>query len=74
MSTSLPLDSNDPRIIRAARALRGRFGSDVWERFVNADRAAQVDFLARNGIRDVNILFTRTALYSILFDEGIVRG
>ena len=73
MST-LPLDSNDLSIVRAARALRGRFGVDVWENFVNADRSSQVNFLVRNGISDVNVLFTRTALYAILYDENIVRS
>ena len=73
MST-LPLDSNDLRIVRAARALRGRFGVDVWENFVNADRSSQVNFLVRNGISDVNVLVTRTALYAILYDANIVRS
>ena len=72
--SALPLDSNDLRIVRAARALRGRFGVDVWENFVNADRSSQVNFLVRNGIADVNVLFTRTALYAILYDENIVRS
>ena len=73
MASTLPLDSNDPRIVRAARALRGRFGVDVWERFVNADRRAQANFLARNGIADVNVLFTRTcAGFHQHPDHGVV--
>lgn len=56
---------------RAALALRGRKGSDVWARYLSADRQRQIEYLRANGIADGMIPGVRVALVCALSDEGV---
>lgn len=58
-------------IEREARGIRGRYGVDVWERWLAAPNTKQYEFLARYGIREERILPTKQRLVELLAAEGI---
>ena len=56
---------------REALGLRGRFGCDVWQNYVDAPRDTQIRFLTRQGVPEARMTQVRAELYAILYDEGI---
>lgn len=59
-------------IRRAALAIRGRFGSDVWEAWANLGIHDQQDWIAAK-VPERSPVEMRRALIGILFREGIKR-
>lgn len=57
---------------REAMELRGRFGVDVWEQYVNLSGGKQYDFLTRQGVPESRILMTHPPLNKILITENIL--
>ena len=56
---------------REAVGIRGRFGVDVWEKWLSFQHS-QEDFLRNYGVREERIDGTVLALKRLLEDEGIV--
>lgn len=59
-------------ITREARGIRGRYGVDVWERWLAAPNSSQYTFLENYGVQEDRILPTMKKLKVLLADEGIV--
>lgn len=57
---------------KEALGLRGRFGVDVWEQYVNLPGGKQHDFLIRQGVPEARIISTHYQLNKILLSEGIL--
>lgn len=50
-----PGDDHFRKVRRWAVALRGRKGSDVWERFLAVKPARQREYLIQNGVPELNV-------------------
>lgn len=61
-------------ITREARGIRGRYGVDVWERWLVAPNSSQYKFLANYGVQEDRILPTMKKLKTLLAAEGITAS
>lgn len=65
------MSDTDNISVREARGLRGRYGCDFWEKFVNQSRDIKRDFLAKVGVPESRMTATLAELMSLLYDEDI---
>ena len=66
----MTIDISPQTITREARGVRGRFGTDVWEQWLNAPESSRNAFLIDYGVPLERVFEVAARIEQILHDEG----